>query len=102
MARKDSYSQNQMHCVNCTEPIPSTRKWDAITCSPACTKARKDYGRSRQDQRECRYCLRPSTPEERARYKAWRKWEKQQAAIAAVEAAGKVPTEPENNAQGEE
>jgi hypothetical protein len=25
---------------------------------------------------ECRYCYRPSTPEERARYHAWRRWEK--------------------------
>jgi hypothetical protein len=28
------------------------------------------------DQTECRYCLRPSTPEERERYKTWRRWEK--------------------------
>jgi len=73
MARKDDYRNTQMKCVVCTKPIPSTRKWDAVTCSPECTKARKDYGRSRKDQLECRYCQRPSTPEERALYMAWRR-----------------------------
>lgn len=74
--RKDDFSGVSMHCVVCQEPIPATRKWDAVTCSPQCSKTRKNYGRSRQDQRECRYCLRPSTFEERARYQAWRRWEK--------------------------
>lgn len=76
MARKDSYRGIQMHCVVCMNLIPSDRKWDSVTCSTACTKARKDFGRSRKDQMECRYCLRPSTPEERARYLAWRRAEK--------------------------
>jgi hypothetical protein len=26
--------------------------------------------------KQCRYCLKPSNPEERARYQAWRRWEK--------------------------
>lgn len=76
MARRDDFRGVRMHCVVCSKPIPIDRKWDAITCSPECTKSRKDFGRSRKDQIECRYCLRPSTPEERARYHAWRKWEK--------------------------
>jgi hypothetical protein len=73
--RKDSFSGVQMKCVVCTKPIPTGRKWDAITCSKECTKARRDFGRSRIDQRECRYCQRPSTPDEQTRYKRWRKWE---------------------------
>jgi hypothetical protein len=76
MARTDAYRNVKRWCVMCQNEIPADRKWDAITCSPECTKARKDYGRSRKDQTECRYCLRPSTPEERARYSAWRRWEK--------------------------
>ena len=79
MPRHDSYSENTMYCVNCREPIPATRKWDAITCSPACSKARRDYGRSRRDAISCRYCQRPSNPEERARYQAWRRAEKKTA-----------------------
>ena len=76
MARTDAYRGMVMHCVVCQEPIPSERKWDAVTCSPECSKTRKDYGRSRKDQAQCRYCLHPSTPEERQRYMTWRKWEK--------------------------
>lgn len=76
MPRKDNYRWAQMFCVVCQDPIPEERKWDAITCSPECTKRRKDYGRSRKDQTKCRYCSRPSTPDERARYSAWRRWEK--------------------------
>jgi predicted nucleic acid-binding Zn ribbon protein len=79
MARKDSFTGNTMHCVNCTEPIPPGRKSDAVTCSPFCSKARRDYLRSRVDQKSCRYCQRPSTPEERARYQAWRRAEKKAA-----------------------
>jgi hypothetical protein len=59
----------------CTNEIPADKKWDAICCSPECTKARKQYGRSRKDQTACRYCLKPSTPEERARFNLWQKWE---------------------------
>ena len=76
MARTDAYRGVHTHCVMCSKAIPADRRWDAITCSPECSKARKDYGRSRQDQIECRYCQRPSTPEERTRYMAWRRWEK--------------------------
>jgi predicted nucleic acid-binding Zn ribbon protein len=79
MARRDDYRGNVMRCVVCATPIPSTRKWDAITCSKECTAARKNYGRSRKDQTECRYCQRPSTPEERTRYLAWRRAEKKAA-----------------------
>ena len=76
MARKDDFRSTPRFCVMCQNPIPPERKWDAITCSKECTKRRKDFGRSRLDAMECRYCRRPSTPEERARYAAWRRWEK--------------------------
>jgi len=75
MARKDDFRGVNMHCVVCMQPIPQTRKWDSICCSPECTKDRKNYGRSRKDQTACRYCLKPSTPEERARFALWKKWE---------------------------
>jgi predicted nucleic acid-binding Zn ribbon protein len=85
MARKDDFTGNQMHCVVCMSPIPPDRKWDAVTCSKTCTKARKNFGRSRRDQKECRYCLRPSSPEDRARYQAWRRAEKKAAKEATSE-----------------
>jgi hypothetical protein len=74
--RKDDYTGVFMRCVVCMEPIPQDRKKDAVTCSPRCTKMRKDFFRSRIDHSFCRYCMRPSTPEERNRYNAWRRWEK--------------------------
>jgi len=76
MARKDSFTGIRMKCVVCTNPIPPERKWDSVTCSKECTKIRKDFGRSRKDQVQCRYCLRPSTPEERAQFQAWRRAQK--------------------------
>lgn len=79
MARTDHYRGVKRYCVMCQEEIPHDRKWDAVTCSPQCTLARKQYGRSRKDQSACRYCLKPSTPEDRERFKAWSKWEKEHA-----------------------
>lgn len=79
MARTDHYRGVKRFCVMCQSEIPADRKWDAVTCSPECTQARKQYGRSRKDQAACRYCLKPSTPEDRERYKAWSKWEKEHA-----------------------
>lgn len=64
-----------LRCIMCTEPIPPERKSVAITCSKVCTKRRQDYQRSLLDWHECRYCRRPSSPEERSRYHAWRRWE---------------------------
>lgn len=77
MARKDDFAHITTHCVMCGDPIPSDRPKMALTCSDRCRDARKNYRRSRQDQRACRYCLHPSTPEERKRFQRWRRWEKQ-------------------------
>jgi hypothetical protein len=74
--RTDHYRGTKRFCVMCKSEIPPERKWDAITCGPECTKMRKQYGRSRRDQHQCRYCLHPSTPEDRVRFNMWRKWEK--------------------------
>lgn len=59
----------------CANPIPHERKADAITCSPECTKQRKQYIRCKKDQQECRYCYKPSTPEDRVLFVMWRKWQ---------------------------
>lgn len=76
MARTDHFRGVTRHCVMCANPIPADRKADAITCSPECTKQRKNYLRSKLDQRECRYCNKPSSPEDRVLYGMWKKWQK--------------------------
>lgn len=73
--RTDHYSDYIPHCVSCGKEIPADRPRQAITCSDECRDTRKNYRRSRQDARECRYCRRPSTPQERLRYSRWRKFE---------------------------
>ena len=96
--RQDDYSGTQMHCVVCRKNIPSDRKWDAVTCSKECTLERKKYGRSRRDHVVCRYCYKPSTPEQRASYQQWRRrpqnaeeeqlfrqWREDQAKVEMVE-----------------
>jgi hypothetical protein len=93
--RHDDYTGRSMHCIVCTNPIPSTRKKDAVTCGPECSAVRKAWSRSRMDQTKCRYCFRPSTPAERAAFNRWRKWEAKQ----AEEAAAAAP-EGESHAEG--
>jgi hypothetical protein len=63
-------------CVICSKPFDSGRR-DVVTCSKACAKLRKVQLRQLADQVRCRYCHRPATTEEKSRYGAWRRWEKQ-------------------------
>lgn len=65
-----------LKCIVCTEPIPSTRRKDSVTCSPECAKIRMDYERARQQSLRCVYCHRPASAEEQERYARWRRWEK--------------------------
>lgn len=81
MARADHFTGVQMHCIVCSKTIPPERRRDAVTCSKECSKARDKYIQSRMDNEECRYCRRPSTPEERARFKQWQKWDAEGAKI---------------------
>ena len=96
--RQDEYSGTRMHCVVCKNEIPPERRWDAICCSPECTKKRKEYGRSRRDHVMCRYCYKPSSQEQRKSYQQWRRrpqnpeeeelfrrWREDQAKVEMVE-----------------
>lgn len=74
--RTDHFRDVKRYCAMCRTEIPDDRRKDAITCSKACTKARDNYIRARVDQAKCRYCSKPSTPEDRQRFKMWEKWEK--------------------------
>jgi hypothetical protein len=46
-----------------------------VTCSDECSRARIAFRRNHERKRECRYCFKPSSPEERSRYQRWRRWE---------------------------
>ena len=73
MARTDAYRGVERFCLMCRNPIPHERKSDAITCSKECTKKRRDFLRSKTDAVECRYCNKPSTPEDRTLFSMWKK-----------------------------
>ena len=75
MSRVDHFSTITPHCCICGQIVPSDRPKQAITCSKECSDLRKNWRRSRQDARECRYCRRPASLAERSRYQRWRKFE---------------------------
>lgn len=73
--------QVRNYCIFDAKPIPMERlKRNAVTCSNECAKAIERQRMLLMEQTECKYCRRPSTPEERESYKEWRKWLKDQAA----------------------
>jgi hypothetical protein len=84
--------QVRNYCVFDGKPIPAERvKRNAVTCSKECAKAIERQRMLLMEQTECKYCRRPSTPEERESYKQWRKWLKDQAtAEATTEAVAEV------------
>ncbi len=68
----------KFHCVVCAEAIPPARVLKkSVTCSNAHGNILKNERRRRRDMERCRYCNRPSTPEERAEFAAWRKTQPQ-------------------------
>jgi len=75
IAIKEFYSTP--HCVMCPNEIPADRrKHKAVTCSPICAEMWEKKRRERQDSRECRFCRKPSTPEQRAAYQRFTRLEK--------------------------
>lgn len=70
-------TEDPFKCVVCTQPIPKTRKKDAVTCSPECSLERAKMLRMKKDAHHCPACKRPSTPEERAKFAAWRRWQEE-------------------------
>jgi endogenous inhibitor of DNA gyrase (YacG/DUF329 family) len=74
----------KVFCVRCGDEVPEDRKKKrSVTCSDRCAKARNNYLRERKELRKCKYCGTPSSPEERADYRMWRR-ERKAAALAAV------------------
>lgn len=69
-------------CVFDGKLIPAERvKRNAVTCSKECAKAIARQRMLLVEQGECKYCRRPSTPEERESYKEWRRWVKEQVTV---------------------
>jgi hypothetical protein len=72
-------------CVVDSQPVPHDRvKRGSVTCSPQCAKKRRKQQMQLMEQTECKYCRRPATPKERARYKRWRAAENDMAAATEV------------------
>lgn len=66
----------EVHCVVCTKLVPDERlKFQSVTCSKECADTRENDLRLRRDQKECRYCRKPSTPKQRAAYARFAKME---------------------------
>jgi hypothetical protein len=74
-----NYDELPLYCLMCTALVPDERRrFKAITCSEACATLRKNMIRSRADKGACRYCRKPSTPEQRAAFLRFSKLEKKQ------------------------
>jgi hypothetical protein len=98
MARK-TYDEVTTHCVICTTEVPKERLMrGAITCTKEHAKLRRAQLAAITDKKECRYCRRPSTPEEREAYRRFRTLERKRPDLlypedyAAWEYSGGTPT----------
>jgi predicted nucleic acid-binding Zn ribbon protein len=61
-------------CAVCRNPIPEDRVIHrAITCSAICKTKLNEIRRSHKEEKFCRQCARPSTPEERKLFARWRR-----------------------------
>lgn len=65
-------------CTMCGNEIPADhpKRKTALTCSDACRDLREQWRRQKEDEKRCRYCLKPTSPAERSRYRRWRNLER--------------------------
>lgn len=74
-------------CVVDAQPIsPERLSKGSVTCSKECAKIRRDAQRVQQDQKECRYCRKPSTPEQRQAFARFRVLERKRPDLLYPEA----------------
>jgi hypothetical protein len=60
-------------CVLCGKRIPRKRqRRRSITCTAKHQKTLTAMRKAERDHRQCSHCGRPSTPDERAEFRAWR------------------------------
>jgi hypothetical protein len=99
---RSAYSTD-VFCIVCGDKLSEARtRVRAITCTKEHAKQRSNALRRLLDLKKCRYCARPSTPEERASFKQWKKWVREQAAAngGPVEIEAEEP-ETEDSEDGE-
>jgi hypothetical protein len=76
LANEDLIGRKQF-CVVCTNELNAERmKFRSVTCSDECQSIRQRLLRKRVDDRECRFCHKPSTPARRDAFKRFKKWER--------------------------
>ena len=86
MARK-TFDEIKTKCIICGDEVPKERVMrGAITCSKEHAKIRRGQLLAITDKKECRYCRRPSTPEEREAYRRFRLLERKQPHLIYPEA----------------
>jgi predicted nucleic acid-binding Zn ribbon protein len=66
------------HCTICGKEIPADhpKPKTTLTCSDECRDTREAWRRAKEDEKRCRYCMKPATPAERSRYRRWRNAER--------------------------
>ena len=64
-----------LSCAVCRGPLPAKRAYarTRYTCSPECRNALRAFQKLVVDAKYCHVCMRPSTPEEREEFKAFRR-----------------------------
>lgn len=64
-----------LSCAVCKGPLPAKRAYarTRYTCSPECRNALRAFQKLVVDAKYCHVCMRPSTPEERDEFKAFRR-----------------------------
>lgn len=86
-----SYSNEDLinhpqYCVVCSTRLGADRiKFRSVTCSHECASIRERLLRKRVDDRECRFCHKPSTPTSRRAFNRFRRWERTQPDLAYPE-----------------
>lgn len=70
---RNMHEDLNVFCVACGDKVPADRvARGATTCKKACATKRKNMLRSQRDAKSCRYCRKPSTPEERRAFNRFR------------------------------
>ena len=74
-----------VHCVVCQGVVPTDRaRRRSITCSPEHQELRKQAIRAMADKGRCRYCLKPSTLEQRHAFRVFANVQRKAAKSAAL------------------
>jgi hypothetical protein len=65
-------------CVLCRSEIPADRlRFKAVTCSKVCGARYMRWQQKKRDDKACKFCHRPSTPNARRAFSRFRVWEKE-------------------------